>query len=201
VPALIIGKRATRNTWHFFEGRPGRHGPLPNTGSVWPSNVQKAFILSALDSPRSAEGNPCSLALRSPRSIKRNIYKYLATKNSFVPQMPSTPSQAPADRRFSGHSLFPRHPKTSCCLPILASRGEMHRPGNSRENHLYLVSIPRVCLTRDKSREAVSVRGDCSRRFGRYSEYILHVTPSCREVDVNSLCETRLRRDCGVFEA
>jgi len=107
-------KRTTRNTWHFFEGRPDRL--LPNTESVWPSNVQSRKLLFFPPLTRSVccVEKPFQLLPNPSDSTKRNIYKYFATKNfPFTRQHThSTLSRVPADSRFPSFLLFPRYSKT-----------------------------------------------------------------------------------------
>lgn len=80
-------KRTMRNTWHFFEGRPDRHRLLPNTESVWPSNVQSRKLLFFPPLTRSVlYGEAPPTPFQFPVSTKRNIYKYFTTKNFLFTQ-------------------------------------------------------------------------------------------------------------------
>lgn len=132
-------KRTMRNTWHFFEGRQDQqdwHRPLPNTESVWPSNVQSRKLLFFPPLTRSVL---CGGAAPTPfygLFTKRDIYKYFATKNSFAPQMLSIPSRVPADSRFPS-LLLSRHIRRLATTLTFASP-RTHRSGNSRENRLCL---------------------------------------------------------------
>lgn len=115
-------KRTMRNTWHFFEGRPGRHrfscqiqNPFDRqtyraesfySFHPWPFH---SFYAVWRRPPLPPNSFPI---LRSP--TKRNIYKYFTTKNlPFMRQHASdTPSRVPADNRFPSFLLFPRYSKT-----------------------------------------------------------------------------------------
>lgn len=67
-----------RNTWHFFEGRQDQqdwHRPLPNTESVWPSNVQSRKLLFFPPLTRSVLcGGAAPTPFQSPSSSQREIF-------------------------------------------------------------------------------------------------------------------------------
>lgn len=146
-------KRTMRNTWHFFEGRQDQqdwHRPLPNTESVWPSNVQSRKLLFFPPLTRSAL---CGGAAPTPfygLFTKRDIYKYFTTKNSFAPQMLSIPSRAASWQSISQRFLLSRHIRRLAATPTFAST-RTHRSGNSRENHLCLSEFDFAFASCDES--------------------------------------------------